>query len=186
MINVYNEYEVFYLYEIQTETWSLIGNEKELIVFLAKGYYEFYNYCKTELRNRYFDNFGCNQNETDKWYQFFNGTDRCINPKIYEVDARNYFLKKLKGKSEQFSHRYVHKYKGIFRRTPVEGIRKIRGGSSHKMPKTKRIFAMYANPEYKDFNRGTKKLIPSWWDDKFRHVEMNWKSQRKTRHQWKE
>ena len=44
---------------------------------------------------------------------------------------------------------------------------------------------MYANPEYKDFNRGSRKDYPiGWWDDWYRSRERNWKSQR--RHQWKE
>ena len=184
MTNVYNEYEVFYLWTIQDEKWSLIGDEQDLIKFLANGY----NYWSigSEPENKYFDNFGCNLNETYKKYQFFNGKDRCINPKDYEAEALKYFKEKIKGETGQYSYHYVHKYKGTFRREPVEGIHKYRGGSGHRPPKTKHIFAMYDNPEYKDYNRGTKKIIPSWWDDKFRHVEMNWKSQRKTRHQWKE
>ena len=31
---------------------------------------------------------------------------------------------------------------------------------------------MYDNPEYKEYNRGTKKIIPKWLDDRFRHIEM--------------
>lgn len=44
---------------------------------------------------------------------------------------------------------------------------------------------MYANPEYKEFNRGSHKDLPDgWWDDWYRHREKNWKKHRK--YQWKE
>ena len=67
----------------------------------------------------------------------------------------------------------------------MEGIRKWRGGPAVKPRKSKHIKMMYDNPEYKGFNRGSKKEIPGgWWDDLDRSVEKNWKSQRK--HQWKE
>lgn len=183
MYNVYNPSECFYVWEIQKERLSLIGNENDFIDYLARGY----NWWGGD--NARF-NFICHQNEytPDKYYQYFRG-EVCINPRDWEKQALSWYKKKYKNQKDRDYYKYWKKnkvYKGSFRQGPVEGIHKYRGGSGYRPPKTKHIFAMYANPEYKEYNRGTKKIIPKWWDDKIRQVEMNWKSQRKTKHQWKE
>lgn len=76
-------------------------------------------------------------------------------------------------------------YYGVFRETSVPHTGKHRGGPSIRPRKIKHIVAIYKNPEYKEFNRGSHKELPDgWWDDWTRSVERNWKSQRKVRHQW--
>jgi len=76
-------------------------------------------------------------------------------------------------------------YYGVFRETSVPHTGRYRGGPSIRPRKIKHIVAMYGNPEYKEFNRGSHKELPDgWWDDWTRSVERNWKSQRKVRHQW--
>lgn len=73
---------------------------------------------------------------------------------------------------------------GVFRYDPVPYCRKHRGGPRVRPRRIKHLKAMYDNPEYKGYNRGSKKDLPlGWWDDWYRHNERNWKSQRK--HQWK-
>ncbi len=72
----------------------------------------------------------------------------------------------------------------IYRKTPVPYTKKIRGGPRWSPPHTAGIIRMYKNPEYKDFNRGSIKEIPTWWDERDRRVQKNWKEQRKVRHQW--
>lgn len=74
--------------------------------------------------------------------------------------------------------------KYTFRKDPVPHTKKIRGGPKYPPPHTAKIFRMYANPEFKGFNRKTKKCIPSWWDDRNRIVQKSWKEQSKARHQW--
>lgn len=90
------------------------------------------------------------------------------------------------GKKDYFYFNKNEIYKDTFRRTPIEGISKWRGGPSVRPRRIKHLKAMYANPEYKKFNRGSHKDIPDgWWDDWRRCKEKNWKSQSKRRHQWK-
>lgn len=184
MHNIYNPSEVFYLLHIRDQKMSLIGDEKDLIDLIAKQYYLDWLW-GSELKNSILDSYGCNTNETDKEYQIFDGMDRCINPRIYEKEARMLYLKKYKGKPKYRFHKYVRKYRGEFRREPVEGIHKWRGGPSFKGRKVTHLKRMYANPEYKDFNRGSRSEVPDWWDDcKYRCIQRSWKSHRK--HQWKE
>lgn len=71
-----------------------------------------------------------------------------------------------------------------FRKDPVPWTRKYRGGPHWSPPHTAKLFKMYANPEYKEFNRGTMHELPSWWDDRSRCVQRSWKAQSKARHQW--
>lgn len=189
MYNIYNPSEVFYLWDVKRQQLSLIGNEKDLIHLLAKGYQRSQHLWEwNELKNNILDSFGCNVNETDKEWQIFDGMDRCINPKIYEKEAYDLYLKYYKNKEKPLYRVWSVRdktYKGEFRREPVEGLIRRRGGPSCRNRKTARLKRMYSNPEYEEFNRGSHKDIPIWWDDqKFRCCQRNWKSQRK--HQWKE
>lgn len=69
--------------------------------------------------------------------------------------------------------------------SPSLGIRKRRGGPHVHPRKIKHIAVMYSNPEFKEFNRGSRNDYPDgWWDNWYRVRERNWKSQRC--HQWKE
>lgn len=80
-------------------------------------------------------------------------------------------------------HQYFeHSYE--YRKDPVPHIHKFRGGPNWSPPHTRKITRIYKNPEYKQFNRGTLKEIPQWWDDRSRDVQRSWKEQSKVRHQW--
>lgn len=81
-----------------------------------------------------------------------------------------------------FKERMYFTYK--YRKDPVPYTRKWRGGPYQSPPHTTRINRMYGNPDYKYFNRGSKRDIPQWWDDKSRCVQRSWKAQSKARHQW--
>jgi hypothetical protein len=183
MYNIYNQSDSYYLYDIKYEKMSLIGNEWDLINFLAKAFEEDWLY---GITNTYFVNFVCSQGDvkvTTRW-QFFDGFDRCINPKIYEVKARELYLKKYKDKKRKKYWIKNQVYKGVFRRTPVENISSHKGGPYSKKPlHCGHLYKIQGNPEYKEFNRGDK--IDPWFEGRHpRCVERNWKSQRK--HQWKE
>lgn len=191
MYNVYNASEIFYLYDIYDGKTSLIGNEKDLIKKIAAAYTFWWDPLK-DYHNTFLDNFACSQGDvivTTRW-QFFDGVGRVINPKIYEEQAYALWVKKYKKKQDKRDYRYWQKnkiYKGVFRRTPVEGIHKWRGGPSVRPRHIKHIKILYSIPEYKMFNRGSHKEISlGWWDDWHRCKNKNWKSQSKRRHQWKE
>ena len=148
-------------------------NEKEFIIFLAKGFKR--DICGL-LYNKRME------------YKYYDGYNRNIDPHIYYKTAHLLWVEKYKNLPEEYwlNKRDRQKtYKGEFRKKPVEGIRKRRGGPYRRPRRLRGIAAMYANPEYKDFNRGSRKDYPEgWWDDWYRSRERNWKSQR--RHQWKE
>lgn len=186
MYNVYNASNVYFLWDIEKQQKSLIGDENDLIHFIAKCYKYDYNY-GYYLHNPLLNSYACNANETDKRYQIFDGMDRCINPRIYEREARLLYLNHYKKLVNyyQYSWRKNNKNTGRFRYDPVPHTRNYRiGGPTVKHRRVKHLKQMYANPEYKEFNRGSHKDVPDgWWDDWYRHVERNWKRQRKT--QWK-
>lgn len=153
-----------------------IGSEKNLIKYLALGF----------VYNDFFDTFDYDLKYTNKRFDFtyWDGYYRRIEPRIYYNEAFLYWSEHIKN-TPISKRKQQNTYIGEFRRKPVEGIRKGRGGSHCKPRKIKTIAAMYANPEYKGFNRGSRDDYPDgWWDDWHRSVERNWKSQR--RHQWKE
>lgn len=189
MYNVYNKSESIFLWDANLAKEIFIGNEEDLIIFLAKNYKKNIYWLDRSITNSYLDNFYCNENEfytnyPQKSYIFFDGNNRILNPKDYEKSAYDLYLKKYKklGKKDYYSWRNPY-YKGTFRRTPVEGIHRYKGPRV-KPRRIKPLKKMYANPEFKEFNRGSHKDVPDgWWDDWYRCVEKNWKSQRKT--QWK-
>lgn len=186
MYNVYNPGEAFYLWDINNQKMSFIGNEKELILFLSRGFR--YDYIYEILRNTYFEKFVLSQSEYDNSYyekrwQFFDGFNRIIDIRIYKNEA--FILYKRRGRRRKYCSIQNHKYKGSFRKEPVEGIHKYKG-SYVKPRRIKAAVSVYFNPEYKGFNRGSKKDYPGWYDDFSRHIEKSWKRQSKRRHQWKE
>lgn len=175
--------------------WKRIGTEKDLIQYLAGG-------IKDELNRGHYAIIPLNWDLDDiaTWYfpywwncrvfrqEYQDGYGRIIIPKIYKHDAWQFYYNVLKNRKDENSYSYKRKnkiYIGSFRRTPVVGIHKLRGGPHIRPRKIKQIKTMYANPEYKEFNRGSKKEYPlGWWDDWYRCTEKNWKSQGKYRHQW--
>lgn len=170
-----------YCYDFNKLTFRLIikciaKNEKELIMYLAKGFYrDSWGFLKNKrMENQYYDGYG-----------------RQIDPHIYYNSAHLLWVEKYKNLPPETTEQIWKKwkknktYRGEFRREPVEGIRKRRGGQHVRPRKIKHIAAMYSNPEFKEFNRGSRNDYPDgWWDDWYRVRERNWKSQR--RHQWKE
>lgn len=151
-------------------------NEKEFIGYLARGFRK--------------DVWGFLVNDRMK-DQYYDGYGRQIDPHIYYNSAHLLWVEKYKNLPSETIEQTLKKWKknktycGEFRKEPVEGIRKRRGGPYARPRKIKHIAAMYSNPEFKEFNRGSRNDYPDgWWDDWYRVRERNWKSQR--RHQWKE
>lgn len=185
MYQIENKSDIFVEHCIgfcRTNKIDRIGTEQNLIVYLANGFRHFSNYLGWDE--------GYNNSRFAE--HFFDGYGRDINGYAYKKDAWKYYCQYIRCKDNEVKKNYFYwskskTYKGIFRRTPVEGIHKIRGGPSTRPRRIKQIKAMYANPEYKEFNRGSHKEVPDgWWEDWYRCKEKNWKSQSKRRHQWKE
>lgn len=194
MYNVYNKSDVYYLWNISKQKEYLIGDENDLIHMIAKNYrpsWGFWDWDDSHnlhcghWANSILNSFACNVNEADKQYQIFDGYGRCINPKIYEREAFQLFLSKYKDKKQKYYWSKYNNYKYIYRYDPIRYTGKRSGGPSVRPRRIMPAKRMYANPEYKEFNRGSHKDLPDgWWDDWYRHREKNWKKHRK--HQWKE
>lgn len=180
MYNIENKGDLVYIYSYRQNKIIYSGKESSLPYYLSSKWN--YLYWDGIAYSGFFDDY--NRGE----YIAYDNFDRIYNLNNYKQQSLIIFKQRKKQVANKKHSYWVKnkKYKGIYRKTPVEGIRKWRGGPSHKQPRTKHIYMMYDNPEYQEFNRGSKKLVPSWWDDKFRHVDKCWKSQRKARHQWKE
>jgi hypothetical protein len=186
MYQIENKDDIFVgFYYFQEYIIRRIGNERDLIKYLAKGYRP-YGMPEHSYEEGYDYKYVNHRFSED----FFDGYGRTITPTIYKNDAWVYYVNYIRGTNEDKKEYFYWKknkvYKGTFRRTSVEGIHKRwRGGPSIRPRHIKPIVAMYKNPEYKEFNRGSHKELPDgWWDDWRRVEEKNWKSQRKTRHQW--
>ena len=183
MYNIENKSNIYYLWNIQTQTESKIGDYNAVVRFIASRYREklWIDWYYNPVSNAILDSYGCNKNDGDKNYQIYDGLGRTINPRIFEKEAWALYKKGIPEKTYSYRN---HKNTGVFRYDPVPRSRKRRGGPSVRPRRLKHLKAMYANPEYKGYNRGSSKDYPlGWWDDWYRKRERNWKSQRK--HQWK-
>lgn len=163
-------------------TIDRIGNEQDLIVYLAMGFKEPSIGLDYDDMCRYNHHF-------EKHY--FDGYGRDITATTYKRDAWRYYCLHIRGKEnmDKSGKSYWWKkynYHSVFRQTPIPHTGKKKGGSSSRSPRIKHIFSMYNNPEYSGFNRGSKK-------EKFEELlyngnykrERNWKAQSKRSHQWK-
>ena len=189
-------------------------SDEELIKFLAKWYVsssymddalDWY----PKWSNRFIHLCTCDVNELDatncSWnyrrYILFDNLDRIINVQNFAQAAFELFKswdestrlhnqtdlmwwRHRRGRSKYAVWRkFRDNY--IYRQTPVpHTAKRWRGGSYSRGPRTAHIIRMYANPDYKYFNRGEKNLVPIYWDDKDRCVQRTWKEQSKARHQW--
>lgn len=192
----------YIIHNIATGQTQTFKNENELIFFIARAFrkrmWYYFNpdadlYLREELNrldNPYF-NEGVFKNRyviTDKYGTLLN----IAYLREKALYARDKLLEQgWKGENQltvlylpfKKEKRFYHSF--VYRKTPVPYTRKIRGGRRYgSSPRTKHIFMMYDNPEYKEFNRGSPKLIPKWWDDKARCYQRSWKEQSKCRHQW--
>lgn len=174
----------------------------------------FFNHRQKKKHNSFIEKCTCDVNDLVeigeglyyKTYILFDNFGRIINIHDFKSDALKLYEKwKADGTIEKYiwanikwrsKYRYkIHNLKKYtflnkmasnfeYRKDPVPHTRKSRGGSWWRSPHTIQIKRMYANPEYKDFNRGSCRKIPSWWDEKDRCVQKSWKTQSKARHQW--
>lgn len=172
-------------------------SKNELIKFIASWYYteewtdDFLKHHKS-LSNSFIEQCTCDMNELFKssWdqhyrcYILYDNFDRIINVHDFESDALKLYQNwEAEGKTNtEVLRRIDSNYR--YRKDPVPHIRKWRGGPRQSPPHTAKIMRMYANPDYKYFNRGSTKEILQWWDDRYRRTQRSWKEQSKARHQW--
>lgn len=183
MYNTYDLSEVIYLCNKYTGEVRLIGNHKEFIHFLARTFINFYgDYIYSD--NQYIDNSSTTFEWDERKWIFYDGYGRIINPRDYKEKALLLCKDKFLGKKRNFNWHNSKVYKGIFRKTPVPTTGKVKGGPSAKPRRVAGLFRMYNNPEYKSFNRGSKKVLPDGWDYPYRQTQRCWKKHRK--HQYKE
>ena len=179
----------------------------ELVDFIACGYREtriwdkdFFN-CKTVIENPFIDKCACSMNEGEnRRYFIFDEHSRILNVRLYQDLAFAIYKKKAaEGGFNWTTYRifymklngfpspqkmWWHKNTPEFRKGPVPGTGKWRGGPWQTRPHTFHIKKMYANPEFREYNRGSIREVPSWYDDRWRCNQRSWKSQSKKRHQW--
>lgn len=180
MFNIDNKSEYFFMFSVEKQEYSYIGKKDEFIDFLARGYrhgWKWNPYSMDLVPEEY--NIYFKENN----YIFVDGYGIKVDISQYKDEV---YQKSLDRQRKKYSWK-SEEYYNIYRYDPVAGIHKgWRGGSYCRNRKTARIRRQYAIPEYKEFNRGSTKGLPRWWDDNYREVQRCWKEQRKTRHQWKE
>lgn len=98
-----------------------------------------------------------------------------------------YFSKKREASKKR--RRYEDKAnRSVFRRGPVNNIRKWRGGGGYyRMYRCYGALRDAADPENKEFirkSRSISNLPDSWSDERYRDSERNWKSQGRYHKQW--
>lgn len=184
MYNIENKsFILTYEYNHWRYTYKVITlkNEKELISYLAHGYKPPY-WEGVSLNPLLWTNSRLEQ-------EYVTGYGKMINPCMYKNDAWIYFCEHLYNQVKTRKKYSVKNkiYKGTFRKDAIKYTGKRRGGPSVRPRKLKHIVSIYGNPEYKEFNRGSRSdYSDGWWDDWHRCRERNWKSQSKRKHQWKE
>ena len=203
-----NQSEIYKILDFRNNSVLFEGSKDELIRMIAMKYRSSFE----AYQEGYFSNFSKSPYYTyythsiyvnwlighsfcgelpseDKYYQLKDSSGRILNMKDFEEESFAFYIKN-KDKNSFFRfyippiNRRKFKHQSKYRQEPVPYTSKYRGGSWWRKPHTKHIFLMYDNPEYKEFNRGTKKLVPSYWDDKIRRPQRSWKEQSKARHQW--
>lgn len=212
MYNIYNIESSFSVKNIITGEVRFIGDELDLIDFLADGYKEIrlewedfkykwedfkYKYKVDDveyvacLNNSYFTSFVCNETDIkprSKW--IFYQASRIFNPKGLEKQAQDRYIKKHGRKPPHIVYdraRYIKEkiYKGEFRKDPVPYTGKKKGGPCKRNRRTHQKKLIASIPEYSMFNRqGDLRNVEDYYGDRIN--ERNWKSQSKRRHQWKE
>lgn len=130
MKEIINKSDAFYVYIASKKTTYYIGNKKELITYLAKGYRKYF-YCNG-ITNTYFENINASgvdsydeftekieykYDEFDelitiktkvkikipKEYTFFDGLDRIIDVRIYQKEAEKEYYELNKEKKDYYS-----------------------------------------------------------------------------------
>ena len=209
MYNVYNRGNVYFIMNMVTNTYSLIGDYKELLAYLAGGF-EGKHFHREDgnilnYTNRFFGdiNMGndfshyvyeryCNNEEgieyiveteefERKKYLFFDGFDRIIDVRLLEKEAFKVYLQKRNEKKRYFYRRY-RKRNG----------RKKHSGNHFKnyLGNKKKVLTIdnILDTEYKEYHfkhlEDSVNRYPDWWDDTYRRVEGNWKSQYKANRQY--
>lgn len=193
-----NNKTVYTVWNLTTgEQQGVLYEDIELISYIAGGWQEedLFNigYGKYKYWNgkKYWNKIICLCNTES--YQILDNYNRIIQPLnyidisfIYYKQGKVIFFRKFwrsHGKYiESYKIRIKQEKKIKFRYDPIPGTHKWSGGPSQRMQRVRPALLSMQDPTFK---RGSKKQIPTEWDDKFkeRYIK-NWKHQSKCRHQW--
>ena len=199
----YNQKSIYYLEDLGGNTFIRIGDKDELILFLAKN--TSIDSFDGTLRNKYFENQNITGKDIEKCCNIFSCCEKYSNaPRIYYRRYRFYeyiennfrtinifdiydeCIKKYNELMEQRRNRsiwwwYFRKNKNYQGRSYHSGTR-----TRNKSCKYKRTITLNDDPEYKEFykSKNSSKEMPTWWDDKMRRVQGNWKEQTKSKKQY--
>lgn len=199
MYNVYDASEIIYLKDLRNGYIRLIGNEKDLIHFLAKGYSK--NFYSEKEDNIYFNRFVLSEKDCSyfcsfynygvysfsrdegKYYLFFDRLGRVINPKLYEEVAFDIYCKEYKNFHRTHKMTYGKSYRNGL---PAKVTRKY-GYRKFKYAKHKQRQLEYSIKEYRMFSKEKKQDLPKGWMCRYecRDMQKSWKKQSKRKHQWK-
>lgn len=189
-----NNSTIITVYDRYTDAYIFQGNYKEFIIWLSL---EWKQDLEEEYSNEILALYYCSKGDLIsnpyRHFLIFDNDERVLNPQDFKEES--FWIathSSLRKRSLWWLKRTNHSFwwlknnkNYIFRKDPVPCVRKWRGGPHQKMPKTKQIFLDYSIPENRPFQRGSKKNVPSWWDDKIKSRNIkNWKHQNKCRHQW--
>lgn len=187
-------------------------NEQDFIRYIGIFFYRKWQFdlknrgCIINIQNSFINKCACCQNEISqkKYLQVFDYYNRIINPRDYWDIAYQYrdayceffsdymYDYEYWAKQVEWKRRAKAKYKKRFHSTlPLFRGGPIPSTGKHskyryfcRLPRTKQIKTVWANPEMKEFNRSGIKMVPKWWDDCPRVHQRSWKKQSKARHQW--
>ena len=187
-------------------------NEQDFIRYISTFFYGEWrtdlnnNTYITNIRNSFIDKCACHQNEVsqERYIQVLDYYNRTINPRDYCDMAYKYRNMRYRfipecvynyeywARDAEWRRRAKAKYGKRFQHTPPpfrNGPVPHTGKRNKyryfcRLPRTKQIKTVFANPEMKEFNRSGIKMVPKWWDDCPRVLQRSWKVQSKARHQW--
>ena len=192
-----NNQTIYTIWDIVNQKKKGTIKEDELIAYLAGGWKE--DLCGLSYGEyKYWD-------DKKYWniiisrcnigiYTILDNYNRIIQPSDY-IDISFFYYKQgkiitLREYNYKTHGKYIASYKIRtkqekkikFRYDPIPGTYKWSGGPSQKMQRVRPALLSMQDPTFK---RGSKKQIPTEWDDKFkeRYIK-NWKHQSKCRHQW--
>ena len=209
MYNVYNKSDVYYVFNRQRNVYVLIGNYRELLVYLSKGFksklcykenyniayynncffddinmgndYSHYIYKRYEENEEGFSYIVKTEYFDEKSYLFIDGFDRIIDVRLFRDEAFKVYLQRINEKKRYYYRRYK-KHNGRKRHSHNTFRNHI--GNKKRVLTIDNIF----DTEYKEYHfKHLEDFVnpyPDWWDDTYRRVEGNWKSQYKVNRQY--
>lgn len=209
---VHTKYYLFDLYKgQQIREFYCEDSLKDWLVFSTR---ETYLWLTPKIKNEYLDEIALSTNDLmetvdtktlvgtccHRRYMFYDEYGRIIDARVYWEEVKETFLKRKTTKYERripedakygevfnrYSWAKGNEYRFKFRCGPVPGTSYHWRGYCYRRPKTTAEIRMNCDPEYKDFVRPRRRLIPTAYDDVCisSYRSRSWKDNTKKRKQW--